>query len=490
MLAACHLINRTPSILLKTKSPYEILFGKVPSYDVIRVFGCLCYAHNQRHKGDKFASRSRKCIFVGYPFGKKGWKLYDLETHEYFVSRDVKFFEKEFPLAINQPRNVVTHVLANSEDGAWSEDEGVDESDMCIDDGPEVASTLEGGSGAALEPVQQPSHEDDREENTVEEQGVQVDDELGRGKWAKTPSTRYRDFVTHTIRKLSPSENSSAPSSSSGTPYPITYFVNCKRFSARHRNFLAAVTAGHEPKNFKEAMKDSGWRDAMSREIRALEDNETWVMEPLLPGKKAMGSQWIYKIKYKSDGSIERLKARLVIYGNLQEEGIDYNETFAHVAKMVTVRIFLAIATIKNWEFHQMDVHNAFLHGDLSEEVYMKVLPGFKNTNSNMICRLKKSLYGLKQDPRCWFAKLSTALKNYGFVQSYSDYSLFGLSMGQTQINVLVYVDDLIIAGNDKDALKTFKDYIGKYFHMKDLGTLKYFLGLEVARNLEGIFLN
>ena len=144
MLAACHLINRTPSILLKTKSPYEILFGKVPSYDAIRVFGFLCYAHNQRHKGDKFASRSRKCIFVGYPFGKKGWKLYDLETHEYFLSRDIKFFEKEFPFAINQPQNVVTHVLANSEDGAWSEDEGVDECDMGINDGPEVASTLGG----------------------------------------------------------------------------------------------------------------------------------------------------------------------------------------------------------------------------------------------------------------------------------------------------------------------------------------------------------
>lgn len=136
-----------------------------------------------------------------------------------------------------------------------------------------------------------------------------------------------------------------------------------------------------------------------------------------------------------------------------------------------------------------MDVHNAFLHGDLSEEVYMKVPPGFKNTNPNMVCRLKKSLYGLKQAPRCWFAKLSTALKNYGFVQSYSDYSLFGLCRGRTQINVLVYVDDLIIAGNDKVALTAFKDYLGRCFHMKDLGVLKYFLGIEVARNPEGILL-
>lgn len=492
MLAACHLINRTPTTLLKNKSPYEVLFGKMPSYAAVRVFGCLCYAHNQRHKGEKFESRSRKCIFVGYLFGKKGWKLYDLETHEYFVSRDVKFFEKEFPFATSRPQRVVTPVMANNEDGAWSENEDADESIVCIEGGLEEMPTLEGGSGNAMQPIQHTTLEDVCNEglkHTEGEKNVHIDSELGRGKRTKIPSTRYHDFVTHTIQKISSSKNSPATSSFSGTPYPIAYFVNCERFSARHRNFLAAVTAGLEPKNFKEAMKYSGWRDAMSKEIRALEDNKTWVMETLPPGKKALGSQWIYKIKYRSDGSIERLKARLVIFGNHQVEGIDYNETFAPVAKMVTVRIFLAIAAVKRWEVHQMDVHNAFLHGDLSEEVYMKVPPGFKITNPDMVCRLKKSLYGLKQAPRCWFAKLSTALKNYGFVQSYSDYSLFVLCKGRTQLNVLVYVDDLIIAGNDKISLTIFKNYLGRCFHMKDLGVLKYFLGLEVARNPEGIFL-
>lgn len=136
-----------------------------------------------------------------------------------------------------------------------------------------------------------------------------------------------------------------------------------------------------------------------------------------------------------------------------------------------------------------MDVHNAFLHGDLQEEVYMKLPPGFKCSNPNLVCRLRKSLYGLKQAPRCWFAKLVTALKKYGFRQSYSDYSLFTYMHGMVQVNVLVYVDDLIISGNNHEAIKHFKTYLSNCFKMKDLGPLKYFLGLEVARNPTGVFL-
>lgn len=190
-------------------------------------------------------------------------------------------------------------------------------------------------------------------------------------------------------------------------------------------------------------------------------------MEDLPPRKRALGSQWVYRIKYNYDGSIERLKSRLVVFGNHQKEGVDYTETFAPVAKMVTVRAFLAIAAFKNRELHQMDVHNAFLHGDLEEEVYMKLPPSFESTYPNKVCRLRKSLYGLKQAPRCWFAKLVSALKEYGFLQSYSDYSLFTYTRESIKINVLVYVDDLIISGNDSAALTAFKTYLGDCFHMK-----------------------
>ena len=159
-------------------------------------------------------------------------------------------------------------------------------------------------------------------------------------------------------------------------------------------------------------------------EIQALENNKTWTLESLQPKKKTIGCKWVYRIKYNSDGSIERFKARLVILGNNQVEGVDYNETFVPVAKMVTVHTFLAVAVARKWELYQMDVHNAFLHGDLEKEAYMKLPPGFRSQTSSKVCRLHKSLYGLKQAPRCSFAKLAGTLKRYGFAQSPSDHSL------------------------------------------------------------------
>ena len=526
VLTACYLINRTPSRLLNYITPYEKLFGKTPNFANIKIFGCLAYAHNQRTHGDKFASKSRKCIFVGYPYGKKGWRMYDLESKEYFTSRDVKFYEHEFPFVNDQSTNppLVTSTSFNimhddDDDVCWdtlnnSHGGGVDPLPMHDVGQPQV----QGGCGIKDANVASCEHDHQVVDNVVElvnddqvnnmndivlEEGVQIEPrepalatettigvaaEMGRGMRTKIPSTKYKDFVTH-IRKVKSSASSSSKQYASGTPSPITYFVSCERFTARHQKFVAAITSSKEPKSFKEAMRDPGWCEAMSKEIHALEKNGTWELTTLPPGKKALGSKWVYKIKHNSDGSIERLKARLVIFGHHQIEGIDYAETFAPVAKMVTVRTFLAVAAIKKWEVHQMDVHNAFLHGDLDEEVYMKIPPGFHNTNKNLVCRLKKSLYGLKQAPRCWFAKLTSALKTYGFVQSYSDYSLFTLRRAAIQINVLVYVDDLIISGNDIVAMNIFKAYLGKCFHMKDLGVLKYFLGLEVARNHEGFYL-
>ncbi|GAA0185801.1 transmembrane signal receptor [Lithospermum erythrorhizon] len=170
-------------------------------------------------------------------------------------------------------------------------------------------------------------------------------------------------------------------------------------------------------------MVDPGWREAMCKEIAALEANNTWVMESLAPDKKALGCKWVYKIKYHADRSVERLKARLVILGNHQIGSIDYHETFASVAKMVSVRTFLAVVAAHNWELHQMDVHNAFLHDNLDEEVYMRLPPGYHVRRPGMVCRLKKSLYGLR--PRCWFAKLAASLNSYGFTRTYSDYTLF-----------------------------------------------------------------
>jgi Reverse transcriptase (RNA-dependent DNA polymerase) len=171
-------------------------------------------------------------------------------------------------------------------------------------------------------------------------------------------------------------------------------------------------------------------------------------------------------------------------------EGVDYTETFSPVAKMGTIRTVLAVAAARGWELHQMDVHNAFLHGELHEEVYMRLPPGFASNQPGKICKLKKSLYGLRQAPRMWFSKLTAALQAYGFSQSRADYSLFAIRQGDIFLTVLVYVDDLVIAGNNSEEIRRFKQYLSTTFHMKDLGLLKYFLGIEIARGTKGLFLS
>lgn len=300
---------------------------------------------------------------------------------------------------------------------------------------------------------------------------------------------KLRDYVTNTTIRLGPSKCSPSSSTSSCTVYPLTHYVICDKFSFQHQAFLAALQAEREPIHFTDAVQDVQWRKATTLEIQTLENNGTWDLITLPPGQKALGCKWIYKIKYHSNGSLERFKARLVILGNRQMEGLDYNETFAPVAKMVTIRTVLAVAVAKDWEVHQMDVHNAFLHGDLEEDVYMKLPPRFTVSDHGMVCKLRKSLYGLWQVSRCWFAKLSAALVKYGFHQSQSDYSLFTLNKNLMKLVILVYVDDLVITGNDPVAVQAFKDDLHKCFYMKDLGRLKYFLGVEVARSPTDIYL-
>lgn len=138
----------------------------------------------------------------------------------------------------------------------------------------------------------------------------------------------------------------------------------------------------------------------MESELTALMENHTWDIVPVPPRRKPIGCKWVYKIKFKADGSIERYKTQLVAKGFTQKEGFDYHENFSPVAKEVTVRSFLSIATIRNWSLHQMDVHNVFLHGDLDEEIYMDIPQGIRRQGENKVCRLRKSLYGLKQASR------------------------------------------------------------------------------------------
>lgn len=176
----------------------------------------------------------------------------------------------------------------------------------------------------------------------------------------------------------------------------------------------------------------------METEIKALELNKTWVLTDLPLGKILIDYKYVYKTKYHSNGTVERKKARLVARSFTQQEGIDYHETFSPVVKMVTIRTLLALAAIKGWHLQQFDVNNVFLHSDLQEEIYMKRPPGYHKGSPNQVCKLLKSLYGLKQASRQWYDKFSHSLIQFGFIQSKADYSLFTYSNGDIFTALLV----------------------------------------------------
>ena len=177
--------------------------------------------------------------------------------------------------------------------------------------------------------------------------------------------------------------------------------------------------------------------------------------------------------------------------GYTQTYGIDYSETFSPVAKIDTIRVIFSIAANKDWPLYQFDVKNAFLHGEIEEEVYMHAPPGFSDEFApGEGCRLKKALYGLKQSPRAWFGKFTSAMKKFGYEQNHSNHTLF-LKKGGGQITCLIiYVDNMVIIGNNEREIKELKKKLFMEFEMKDLGNLKYFLGIEVLRSKKGIFIN
>ncbi|GKA86170.1 ribonuclease H-like domain-containing protein [Tanacetum coccineum] len=241
--------------------------------------------------------------------------------------------------------------------------------------------------------------------------------------------------------------------------YGLRRFVNHSVLSFENFMFVSNLNKSYKPSSFEEASKDINWINAMNNEMQALYENGTWELVDLPIGRKAIRSKWVYRIKYMSSGEIERYKARLVAKGFNQREGIDYEETFSPVVK-------------------------------ISTDVYMLPPPGFFDKNDRRVFKLKKSLYGLKQAPRQWNHKLYETMIEAGFKQSKNDHSLYIKNDGDVSLYLLLYVDDLVITGNSKTKIKSFKSFLNKKFKINDLGELKYFLGIEVLKTKNGLCLN
>ena len=441
---AVYLINRLPSQVLDFDSPYVRLHHKNPSYLSLHPFGCVCFVHLPHHHRHKLSAQSVKCVFMGYSVSHKGYVCYDPGSRKFHTSRNVVFFENQYYYSTHVESSPALSILPR------------------FDDFPSA-------------------------------QSLPTRFKPGNVYTRRLPTLPVCEINSSPTPDPPVVRNDASPSLA--LPTPVLDPPPGPRRSTRHTcppdryGFHAALSSIPIPTCFSQAVTQECWRKAMDEEIQALEENFTWEIMDCPPTVKPIGCKWVYSIKLRSDGTLDRYKARLVALGNRQEYGTDYEETFAPVAKMTTVRTILSIAASQGWSLHQMDVKNAFLHGDLKEDIYMTIPPGI-SSSSSQVCKLNRSLYGLKQAPRAWFEKFRTTLVQFSFRQSQYDSSLFLCKTSDGIVLLLIYVDDIVITGTDSALIEKLRQHLHNSFHMKDLGMLTYFLGLEVHTTPSGIFLH
>ena len=448
-----------PSLVLNWDTPYHILFPNKSLFPIEpQIFGCTCFVQDVRPQVSKLDHKSLKCIFLGYSQVQKGYRCYCPSLRRYLVSADVKFFEN---VPFSSPP---THTSQGEAD------------DLLV---YTIASPVAPHVPAPIKlapPVPTPAKPHITQVYT-RRQNPPVS---GPPPAASTSDLVLDDDLSIALRK-----------GRRLCVHPIFLFCTYNQLSSQSCSFIASLDSISLPNTFQEALSHPGWRSAMIEEMDALNGNGTWNLVYLPTGKKAIGCCWVFAVKVNPDGSVARLKARLVAKGYAQTYGVDYSDTFSLVAKMTYVRLFISLSATHNWDLHQLDIKNVFLYGDLQEEVYMEQPPGFvAQGESGKVCRFRKSLYGLKQSPRAWFSKFNQAIEKFGLQKSKSDHSIFYRNSSLGIILLVVYVDDIVIIGSDSTGISSLKSFLHGQFHTKDLGMLRYFLGVEVMRSKHGIFLS
>jgi hypothetical protein len=519
-LAATFLINHTPSKVINFQTPLERLFKVKPLYTSLRIFGCACWPNLRPYNQRKLEFRSKECAFLGYSNMHKGFKCLDISTGRIYISRDVTFDENVFPFSrlhdnagakltseilLLPPALLPTLGVVNNDapvTGFHDSNEANDtyggnstmqhagiHTEAVTDIGPALATPATVTRHAVVGPsdpegnVTAPAPEAAPESDppaTAEPEGLPAtldpssEQEQAASTSDQAPRQAPAPGTTHPATRLS-----------KGIRQPRIYKDGTIRYDR-----LGLFTASGEPRSLEDALADSNWKHAMDVEYDALIKNKTWRLVPPHKGRNLIDCKWVYKIKKKADGSLDRYKARLVAKGFKQRHGLDYEETFSPVVKPATIRTILSLAVSQGWNLRQLDVQNAFLHGYLEEEVYLRQPPGYEDkTKPHYVCRLDKALYGLKQAPRAWYSRLSTKLMELGFKMSKADNSLFYINSHDLSMFILVYVDDIIVASSKSDALPILLRRLSDEFALKDLGELHYFLGIEVTKARDGIVL-
>jgi hypothetical protein len=432
--SAVYILNRTPTKVVKNSTPYEAWFCRKPTLSHLKIFGSTCYVHIPSKLRQKLDGKSVKCIFIGYSDESKAYRCYDPLTEKLYVSRDVIFDEGGVYFKDESKGNLVTPYIEN----------------LIPDD-----------------------NDSSKYPSTMTISGSST-----RGSPSLVPSSPSTSSPVDT--------QAESPTSPPRKTRSLKEIYETSRYANDHFAFVSSANV--EPVNFKEACLAEPWLKAMEDEMSQIQKNDTWELVELPHGRSSIGVKWIYKLKLKIDGSILKHKARLVAKGYVQQEGIDYEETFAPVARMETVRIFLSIASQLNLTVYQMDVKSAFLNGYLKEEVYVEQPQGFiVEGKEDKVYRLKKALYGLKQAPRAWYSRIDKYLHDHGFIKCSCESVVYKKVIGSNFVIFCLYVDDIIFMGTSISLVKEFKEEMKSEFEMSDMGEMQYFLGLQIRQTAAGI---
>ncbi|CAJ2653193.1 unnamed protein product [Trifolium pratense] len=437
---ATYVMNRSPTLSIKDITPEEAWSGVKPSVHHFRVFGCIAFVHVPDSQRTKLDSKSVKCVLLGLSEESKAYKLYDPEKKKIIISRDVVFEE-------NKGWN--WNKISDKKQNQSSNDVLSDE---------EYSTSAPANDNEAPANDNEVQAEVDMNTSSDDSDGIDFQSEVNLPPRVRRPPQSLNDFVTG------------------------------EELDQLHN--LAVYVATEDPTSFSEVVKSKVWIEAMNQEMQSIEKNQTWELTSLPDGANVIGVKWIYKTKHNEKGEIDKHKARLVAKGYNQKHGIDYDEVFAPVARWDTIRSILAIAARESWKVFQLDVKSAFLHGELSEDIYVEQPPGYQR-EKNKVYKLKKALYGLKQAPRAWYSRIEAYFNSEEFEKCPSEHTLFIKHKPNGKILIVsLYVDDLIYTGNDLLLMNEFKTSMQKEFSMTDLGKMKFFLGVEVIQSEEGIYIS
>jgi transposase InsO family protein len=492
-----HVANMHPSARIGgNTTPFELWHKRKPDVSHLKVWGCLAYVHVQKDKRDASGSHIEKCIFVGYPTEYKAWEFYNPVTRKMVISERAVFDERFFPGCSAEQMKKCPRLdpsalhslplLSKPPPPLIDFDDEEDRPKQRIHPAPPAPQPSPPPSQpASRSPSPQPDPPPPASPVGVAARRRyhgQTTEHRPAGDWWKA----HRE-PTPAIDSESEDELLLKP----GSVLIVAHQGDPSDEALQQANIAAvqsaqaAVQSGH-PRTFYEAMKRSDahlWEDAAVSEINALLENCTWDVVDPPHGVKPIRSQWVFVIKHKSDGTIERYKARLVADGRGQRYGVDYNEIFSPTIKPATLRTIFALAAQHDLQLRSIDFSSAYLNGDLDEDVYMTQPEGFPQGRPGQLLKLRKSLYGLKQAGRQWHKKLREKLHQMGFKCLQSDRSCFIYSDGAVRIILPIYVDDGVIASkNDADIDRVIAE-LGSAFRVKDLGPTEWLLGIKVQRD-------